>query len=89
MTLKKPLLAATLVAAVATATFTTRAAAADPALGALIGGGIGAAIGHDVNHHGGAAISAWRISWKAPRPSCACGAWPESSTSGDSAIAAV
>ena len=37
----------------------------------------------------GAATSAWRISWKAPMPSSQFGAWPESSTTGDSAIAAV
>ena len=37
----------------------------------------------------GAAMSAWRISWKAPRPSWSFGAWPESSTTGASAICAV
>jgi hypothetical protein len=36
----------------------------------------------------GAATAAWSISWKAPRPSCAVGAWPLSSTTGDSAISA-
>jgi hypothetical protein len=55
MTLKKPLLIASLSAAVALGAVSTKAEAADPLLGALIGGGIGAAIGHDVNrHHGGA-----------------------------------
>lgn len=56
MTLKKPLLAATLVATVAMAGLSTRAEAGDPVLGALIGGGIGAAIGHDINRHGGGAV---------------------------------
>ena len=37
----------------------------------------------------GAAMSAWCISWNAPWPSCASGAWPESSTTGDSLICAV
>src|ERR1700738_225279 len=37
----------------------------------------------------GAAISAWRISWKPPRPSSHVAAWPESSTIGDSAPRAV
>ena len=54
--LKKPLLIATLGAAVALGGLATKAQAADPVLGALIGGGIGAAIGHDVNRHGGAAV---------------------------------
>src|SRR3954469_19029225 len=53
---KKPLLIASLGAAVALAAVATKAEAADPVLGPLIGGGIGAAIGHDVNHHGGAAV---------------------------------
>ena len=53
---KKPLLIASLGAAVALAGLSTRAEAADPVLGALIGGGIGAAIGHNANHHGGAAV---------------------------------
>jgi hypothetical protein len=39
--------------------------------------------------HTGAAISAWRISWKAPMPSWPWGAWPDSSTTGASAMAAV
>ena len=56
MIAKKPLLIATLTAAVAMAAVTTKAQAADPVLGALIGGGIGAAIGHDVNRHNGAAV---------------------------------
>src|SRR4051812_9288712 len=56
MTLRKPLLIATLTAAVAMAAVSTKAEAGDPVLGALLGGGIGAAIGHDVNHHGGAAV---------------------------------
>lgn len=56
MTLKKPLLIATLAASVAMAAVSTKAEAGDPVLGALIGGGIGAAIGHDVNRHGGAAV---------------------------------
>jgi len=37
----------------------------------------------------GAAMSAWRISWKAPRPIWSFGAWPESRTTGASAICAV
>ncbi len=37
----------------------------------------------------GAAMSACRISWNAPVPSWPAGAWPDSSTSGDSPIAAV
>jgi hypothetical protein len=56
MTLKKPLLIASLAATVAMAAVSTKAEAGDPVLGALIGGGIGAAIGHDVNRHGGAAV---------------------------------
>ena len=56
MTLKKPLMIATLTAAVAMGAVSTRASAADPLLGALIGGGIGAAIGHQANHHNGAAV---------------------------------
>ncbi len=36
----------------------------------------------------GAATAAWSISWKAPRPSCAVGACPLSSTTGDSDISA-
>ena len=31
----------------------------------------------------GAAMSAWRISWKPPRPSSQVAAWPDSSTIGD------
>lgn len=56
MTLKKPLLIATLGTAVALAGLSTQAQAADPLLGALLGGGIGAAIGHDINRHGGGAV---------------------------------
>ena len=37
----------------------------------------------------GAAMSAWRISWKPPRPSSQVAAWPDSSTIGDSAPSAV
>ena len=37
----------------------------------------------------GAAISAWRISWKPPRPISQVAAWPESRTMGDSAASAV
>ena len=55
MSLKKPLMIATLTAAVALGAIPTQASAADPLLGALIGGGIGAAIGNSSNrHHGGA-----------------------------------
>lgn len=55
MTLKKPLMIATLSAAVVLGAIPTQASAADPLLGALIGGGIGAAIGNSSNrHHGGA-----------------------------------
>lgn len=39
--------------------------------------------------HTGAAISAWRISWNAPKPCCRFGAWPDSSTTADSDICAV
>ena len=56
MNLKKPLLIASLTAAVGMAAVSTQAQAGDPLVGALIGGGIGAAIGHDVNRHGGAAV---------------------------------
>ena len=56
MTLKKPLMIATLTAAVALGAVAQKAEAADPVLGALIGGGIGAAIGHNANHHNGAAV---------------------------------
>ncbi len=56
MTLKKPLLIASLSAALALGAVSTRANAADPILGALIGGGIGAAIGHDINRHNGGAV---------------------------------
>ena len=56
MTLRKPLIVATLTAAVALGAVSQRAEAADPVLGALIGGGIGAAIGHDINHHGGGVV---------------------------------
>ena len=58
MTLKKPLLIASLSAAVALGAVSTKANAADPVLGALIGGGIGAAIGHDINRHNGGAAGA-------------------------------
>src|ERR1700674_4702497 len=51
--LKKPLMVATLAAAMATATISTEAAAGDPLLGALIGGGIGAAVGHGHGRDGG------------------------------------
>ena len=54
--LKKPLVIATVTAALAMGAVSTQASAADPLLGALIGGGIGAAIGHDVNRHNGAAV---------------------------------
>ena len=37
----------------------------------------------------GAATAAWSTSWNPPRPSWPSGAWPLSSTSGDSAISAV
>ena len=37
----------------------------------------------------GAAISAWRSSWKPPRPSWVVSVWPDSSTSGDSWPSAV
>ena len=56
MTLKKPILIASLTAVVALGAVSTQARAADPLLGALIGGGIGAAIGHDVDRRGGAAV---------------------------------
>ena len=44
--MKKPLLIATVTAALAAATFSTQASACDPIPGMLIGGGIGAAIGN-------------------------------------------
>jgi hypothetical protein len=54
--LNRPLVVATITAALAVATVSTRAEAGDPVLGALIGGGIGAAIGHGINgRHGGVA----------------------------------
>jgi hypothetical protein len=53
---RKPLLIATLAAAVGSAALSTDAAAGDPVLGALIGGGIGAAIGHDINRHNGGVV---------------------------------
>ena len=56
MTLKKPLIIASLGAAVALAGLSTKAEAADPILGALIGGGIGAAIGDSTHHRNGAAV---------------------------------
>ena len=37
----------------------------------------------------GAAISAWRSSWKPPRPSWVVSVWPDSSTTGDSCPSAV
>src|SRR6185312_1864711 len=46
----------TTAAALAAATLSTQAAAADPIAGALIGGGIGAAIGHSAGGRGGAAV---------------------------------
>ena len=54
MTLRKPVLIASLAAAVGLGAVCTEANAADPALGALLGGGIGAVIGHNVGHGGGA-----------------------------------
>ena len=54
--LKKPLMVATTVAAMAAATLSTQALAGDPVLGALIGGGIGAAIGNGVSGHRDARI---------------------------------
>ena len=56
MTLKKPLMIATLAAAVGLGAVSTQAQAADPLLGALIGGGIGAAIGDSTHHRNGAAV---------------------------------
>ncbi|MEO5702244.1 MAG: hypothetical protein ABIS17_00600 [Casimicrobiaceae bacterium] len=47
--LKRPVLIATVAAAMATAALSTQANAGDPVLGALVGGGIGAAIGHSIN----------------------------------------
>ena len=55
--LKKPLVIATISAALATATLSTPASAGDPLLGALIGGGIGAAIGNGVSGHRDARIA--------------------------------
>jgi hypothetical protein len=54
--LKKPLVIATTAAALAVATLSTQASAADPLAGALIGGGIGAAIGHGAGGRNGAAV---------------------------------
>jgi hypothetical protein len=56
MSLKKPLVIATVAAAVAMGTLSTKASAGDPILGALIGGGIGAAIGHNSHSRHGTAV---------------------------------
>jgi hypothetical protein len=53
---KKPLVIATVTAALAMGAVSTQAAAADPLLGALIGGGLGAAIGHSVNGQRGGVV---------------------------------
>jgi hypothetical protein len=55
---RKPLVIATLVAGLATATLSMNASAGDPLLGAIIGGGIGAAIGHNTGQHRGGEIGA-------------------------------
>jgi hypothetical protein len=54
----KPLVVATATALVGlgVATFSPKASAADPALGAIIGGGLGAVIGHQFHHRNGAAV---------------------------------
>jgi len=54
MTLRKPLLLATLAATVALGTFSTRAEAGDPIAGAVVGTAIGAAVGGPI----GAAVGA-------------------------------
>jgi hypothetical protein len=46
MNVKKPLVIASMAAALGLGFASTQASAADPALGALVGGGVGAAIGH-------------------------------------------
>ena len=51
--LKKPLMIATMAAALGMAGISTQASAGDPVLGAIIGGGIGAAIGHNHGRDGG------------------------------------
>jgi Glycine zipper 2TM domain len=54
--LKKPLLIATMTAALGLATLSQQASAGDPLLGALIGGGIGAAIGHNTGGRNGGVV---------------------------------
>jgi hypothetical protein len=47
---------ATALAGLGIASFSPKASAADPALGAIIGGGLGAVIGHQFHHRNGAAV---------------------------------
>jgi hypothetical protein len=54
--LRKPLLIATMTAALGLATISQQASAGDPLLGALIGGGIGAAIGHNAGGRDGGVV---------------------------------
>lgn len=54
--LKKPLVIATMTAALGIATLSTQASAGDPVLGALVGGGIGAAIGHSAGGRDGGVV---------------------------------
>jgi hypothetical protein len=54
--LKKPLMIATMTAALGIATLSTQASAGDPVLGALVGGGIGAAIGHNAGGRDGGVV---------------------------------
>lgn len=53
---KKPLVIATMTAALGIATLSTQASAGDPVLGALVGGGIGAAIGHNAGGRDGGVV---------------------------------
>ena len=53
---KKPLVIATMTAALGIATLSTQASAGDPVLGALVGGGIGAAIGHNAGGRNGGVV---------------------------------
>jgi hypothetical protein len=54
--LKKPLVIASVAAAIGMAGLSTQASAGDPLLGAIIGGGIGAAIGHNAGGHNATAV---------------------------------
>ena len=53
---RKPLVIATMAAALGIATVSTQASAGDPLLGAIVGGGIGAAIGHSAGGRDGGVV---------------------------------